>query len=59
MYWNSDKIDAFPDTRDPVTGDWLPPSQSDIARIERAEHNNELAAINEQQVAEMLTSILK
>ena len=59
MYWNSDKIDAFPDTRDPVTGDWLPPSLSDIARMERAEHSNKLAALNEQRAAEMLTSILK
>lgn len=59
MYWNKDKVEAFPDLRDPITGDWLPMSQSDIAKMERSEHSRKLSAIDEKRTAEMLTSILK
>ena len=59
MYWNKDKIEAFPDLRDPITGDYLPMSQSDVAKIERAEHSQRKNAMSNSLVASMLTSILK
>lgn len=55
MYYNSDQFDMFPDSRDPVTGDWLPLSESDKARVIRSE-DRKMSNIG---IASMLTSILK
>lgn len=63
MYYNKDKFDFAPDLRDPVTGDWLPLSESDKARQLRAEESRAQLARetsrNSSAILSMLTSILK
>ena len=63
MYYNNDKFDYAPDLRDPVTGDWLPLSESDKARQVRAEESRAQLARdtsrNSSAILSMLTSILK
>lgn len=45
-----------PDLRDPVTGDWLPLSESDKARFERHQIHQQYSA---SQLTSLLTSVLK
>lgn len=63
MYYNRDKFEPFPDLRDSVTGDWLPLSESDIARQVRAEESRAQLASetsrNSSAILSLLTSILK
>lgn len=63
MYYNKDKFEHSPDLRDPVTGDWLPFSESDKARIVRSEESlkraQSQASINSRGIMSLLTSILK
>lgn len=63
MYYNRDKFDYAPDLRDPVTGDWLPLSESDKARQVRAEESRAQlareASRQSKSILSMLTSIFK
>lgn len=63
MYYNQDKFEHTPDLRDSVTGDWLPLSESDKARMVRAEESYRNLARkssqNQKAVLSMLTSIFK
>lgn len=63
MYYDRDKFEHTPDLRDPVTGDWLPLSESDKARQVRAEESRAQLARetsrNSSAILSMLTSILK
>lgn len=56
MYYEKDQFEPFPDVRDPVTGDWLPLSESDKARSIRASQRDKMS---NSQIANMLSSILK
>lgn len=63
MYYNSDQFELFPDNRDPVTGDWLPMSESEKARKVRAKEslsqNARMVSLNSSAILSLLTSILK
>lgn len=63
MYYSKDKFEHSPDLRDPVTGDWLPLSESDKARQVRSEESRARvareASRNSSAILSMLTSILK
>lgn len=63
MYYNRDKFEPFPDMCDPVTGDWLPMSESDKARQVREKESrlriSQEASRNSSAILSMLTSILK
>ena len=63
MYYSSDRFEHTPDLRDPVTGDWLPLSESDKARqVRKAESVRQgMRKMNADTsaVLQMLTSIMK
>lgn len=63
MYYNRDKFEPFSGLRDPVTGDWLPLSESDKARQVRADESRAQLARetsrNSSAILSLLTSILK
>lgn len=56
MSYENDLFEPFPDVRDPVTGDWLPLSESDKARSIRASQRQQMS---NSQIANMLSSIFK
>lgn len=56
MYYDKDKFEPFPDMRDPVTGDWLPMSESEKAKILRSA---EQKVKSESEVGSILASIFK
>lgn len=51
--------DPYPDTIDPVTGEWLPKSYNQVKADSIARSQNQLIKSNTKALAGMLSSILK
>lgn len=51
--------DPYPDTIDPVTGDWLPKSYNQVKAESKARAEDEFMKSNTKALAGMLSSILK
>lgn len=51
--------DPYPDTIDPVTGEWLPKSYNQVKAESIARAQNQLIKSNTKALAGMLSSILK
>ena len=53
------EIDPFPDNKDPITGEWLPSSYSDMKRIRQEAKRKASDSSANQMMLNLLKSIMK